>query len=411
MSKKRLTLFSAIVILVFILYACTSPQSQQTEKSLETAARPTEVPFTSTPRPTRTATPLPSPTSTATPLPVTLQGTLFFDIDGSGSRNNIEMKYYDGLIHPKNPRFRQNPDLVKVLERYILFHPLTKDGTTITIMEPGLSGFQVCATLKKTVSMCAVSDAEGNFSMANESIRLGDAVGLTISDAREEKVGTMSYQNRYVKSVTIPAYEMHGVKVPEQHLVQTNLMKLSNTFNVTADNEPMLIGLMQGFLPYPPLKGSPYIYSFFDHDPRIGYGLDWRGRTGLTPKTYNHPPNKMTDNLDGVDIGGQKGDFVLSMGFGMAAAKKSETMGNQVVVMIDNIPQSVTYSHLDTILITELQEVFNGQIIGTNGRTGKDVGAPHVHLDVGNTGVDPFGDPNGTYAQVWSRAFSPAEFP
>ncbi len=321
------------------------------------------------------------------------------------------MTYYEDLIRPKNPAFRQNQDLVKVIEEYKLKHPYANDGIRTTITEPGLSNYEVCAFLKEDKAGCALTDTEGNFSIVDSGIRMGDTVGISIKDNSDEKVGTMGYQNRYVKPAVIPAYEMNGIQVPEQNLVQTHLMKLSNTYVVAASEEKIILGLTQGYLPYPPLRGDLYIYSFFDHDERKTYGLDWRGRNGMTPNTYNHIPNKVKDNLNGVDFGGQKGDLVISLGFGVAKITESEELGKQVIVMIDNVPHYIKYSHLDTVLINDMQEVFAGQIIGINGRTGKDVGAPHVHIDVGTSGQDPFGDPYGSYAQIWTRAFSPAEFP
>ena len=398
----------ALFFLAAFLIGCASTTPQVTPQVTVNSPEPS---VTSTPEPTKTPTSIPSPTPTATQLPITLKGLIFFDIDGSGQQNEIKLNYYNGLIHPKDQAFRQNPDLVKVLEDYILFHPSTKDGTEIAIMEPGLSNYEVCAYLKDAKTGCALTDPDGKFSLADTGIRMGDSIGITITDGSTDRIGTMAYQNRFLRTVIVPTYQMNNVQVPEQTLFQTNLMKLADSFYISASEEEMVIGLMQGFLPYPPLQGNPYIYSFFDHDLRKNYGLDWRGRTGITPKTFNHPPNKMTDNLDGVDIGGQKGDFVLSMGFGVATSKKSDNLGNQVIVMVDNVPHIITYSHLDTVLIKDMQEVFRGQIIGIVGRTGKDVGAPHIHLDIGSSGFDPFGDPKGLYSQSWTRAFSPAEFP
>ncbi len=424
-GKIRALIILAIIVVLIILGITLRPLMQTPEPTpiepspipATATLVPTDIPTstlapTSSPTstPTSSPTPPPSPTPTATNVPVTLTGRLFFDIDLSGTQSEILMKYFDGLIHPGYRKQTQNADFVRALEDYILHHPGTQDWTYIEIMEPGLSNIEVCASVKGVTAACVLTDAQGNFSIGSTAIRYGDFVGIDFVDKNESDIPKMAFQNRYVKPVHIPAHELDGVSVPEQNLVQTHLMKLSNTYYVEAGDSEINIGLTQGALPYPPLQGEPYIYSFFDHDPRLAWGLDWRSRTALSPQSYNQLPNRLTDNLDGVDIGGQKGDFVISLGFGMATSRQSEIMGNQIIVMVDNFPHLLTYNHLDKVLISGTQEVFAGQIIGIVGRTGKNVGAPHVHLDVGTSGYDPFGDPDGAYPQLWTRAFSPFEF-
>lgn len=374
---------------------------------------PTPIPTeTLAPTTTETEIQIPSPTVEVLQPAVTLRGQLFFDIDLSGQQNPVTVRYFRDLIYPSEPDKHQNPDFSKALREYKLAHPYLMDGTLVNLMEPGLSDYEVCGYVKEVKAGCALTDAEGKFEIAGDMIRKGEVVGIRITDASNEKMGTMAYQNLFVRSVTVPAYEMNGTKVPEQNLVQTDLMKLSNTHYIDASESPLIIGLTQGYLPYLPIKGDMYVYSFFDHDSRIAYGLDWRNRNCLMPTAYNQPPNKITDETNGVIFGGQKGDLVLSMGFGIASVSESEDMGKQVTVMIDNVPHSVVYSHLDAVLINDMQEVFSGQIIGTVGRTGRDIGAPQVHVEIGsNTRLDPFGDPNGAYDPIWTRYFSPVEFP
>lgn len=422
MNKKiRVLIFFVGIVVVALLGILLRPPYnapvESGEKSLVTTetlvATLTIVPSstsTLTSISTSTPTSIPSPTPTATSLPATISGRLFFDINLSGTRDEIRMKYFDGLIHPGFRPQTQNADFVRALEDYTQSHPHTRDWTYIMLLEPGLSNIEVCASLKGVQQACVLTDEQGFYSLKASAIRQGDFIGLKFTDLNEGEIHKMTYQNRPVKPVTIPPYELNGISVPEQNLVQTHLMKITNIYYIEAGKGDVNIGLTQGALPYPPIKGEPYIYSFFDHDPRIGWGLDWRTRTALSPKSYNQLPNRLTDNLDGVDVGGQKGDLVVSVGFGMATIRRSENMGNQIIVMVDNFPHLITYSHLDTVLISGTQEVFAGQIIGVVGRTGKNVGAPHVHLDVGSSGYDPFGNPDGAYPQLWTRAFSPIEF-
>lgn len=435
-TKTILLIISAIVIGYIAIQFIISPHNTVpiVPGELPTLIPSYVPPPTQTSAPTPTETSAPSPTETSAPTPtetqipqptslkvppsessqplVALQGQLFFDIDLSGKQNQIPVRYYRDLIYPREPEKRQNLDFVRSLRAYKEAHPYLMDGTLIYMMEPGLSGYEVCGFVKEIKNGCALTDADGKFEIKKDTIREGDTVGIRITDATTEKIGTMAYQNMYVKSVTLPTYEINGYMVPEQTLIQTDMMKLSNTHYLSANEEPLLIGLSQGYMPYQPVKGEMYVYSFFDHDSRLAYGLDWRNRNCLMPPAYNQPPNKITDGTDGVIFGGQKGDLVLSMGFGIASVNESEEMGRQVIVMIDNAPHSVVYSHLDTVLVNNLQEVFVGQIIGTVGRTGKEVGAPQVHVEIGNnTKLDPFGDPSGESAPVWTRFFSPVEFP
>jgi len=432
-TKTIVLIISAIVIGFIAIRFVIFPENSTPVIATETAGQFTAPIQTVTPAPTETSTPLPTDTQSPPPPPteteslssptalpavatlqpsVVLHGKLFFDIDLSGNQNLVPVRYYRGLVYPLEPDKRQNLDFIKTLRAYKESHPYLMDGTQINIMEPGLSGYEVCGYLKEIKAGCALTDADGKFEITEGTIRAGDVVGIRIADISSEKIGTMAYQNLFVRSVTLPPYEINEYMVPEQNLIQTDLMKLSNTHYLSATEEPLVIGLSQGYLPYQPVKGEMYVYSFFDHDSRVAYGLDWRNRNCLMPTAYNQPPNKITDGTDGVIFGGQKGDQVLSMGFGIATVNESEDMGKQVIVMIDNAPHSVVYSHLDTVLVNNLQEVFIGQIIGTVGRTGRDVGAPQVHVEIGNnTKLDPFGDPKGTYAPVWTRYFSPVEFP
>jgi murein DD-endopeptidase MepM/ murein hydrolase activator NlpD len=64
------------------------------------------------------------------------------------------------------------------------------------------------------------------------------------------------------------------------------------------------------------------------------------------------------------------------------------------------------YGHLDTILVTNEQEVVKGQVIGTLGRTGNaQCSGPHLHLEVRCESGDPF-DPFGPM-ETWGRPSPP----
>ena len=260
-------------------------------------------------------------------------------------------------------------------------------------------------------SVCVLTGEKGDFFLSHALIKSGDPVGLTFTDKNTGAFQKMAYQNRYVKPVTVPAYEMNGIQVPEQHLTQTHLMKISNTYYVIAGEKDIVIGLLQGVLPYPLVSGKSQIRSFSDHDPRAGYGLDWREKTAVIKLDGSPESGANVDNLNGVDITGEEGGFVYSAGFGMAAIRNLNGSPNEIIVMVDNYPRLFEYSHLDTLLISGTQEVFTGMIIGTIGKKDGESGPPYFHFEVGNTGVDPFGHPAKKYEQLWTRAFSPLEFP
>lgn len=383
--------FTAVFILLMALSGCLSDTSKPDQPALITPSRETSIPPTA--------------------LPVILQGRLFFDIDLSGTQNAVPFRYVDALIDPAGRDETQNPDLLRALETYRLTNPGATDNEVINLPEPGLSNIEVCASNNEITNVCVVTGEKGDFFLSHTLIKSGDPVGLTFTDKNTGPFQKMAYQNRYVRPVIIPEYELNGIKVPEQNLTQTHLMKISNTYYVIAGEKDIVIGLLQGVLPYPLVSGKSQIRSFSDHDPRAGYGLDWRGKTAVFSPEGSPESDAIFDNLNGVDISGKEGGFVYSAGFGMAAIRNLNGTPNEIIVMVDNYPRLFEYSHLDTLLISGTQEVFAGMIIGTIGKKDGESGLPYFHFEVGNTGVDPFGHPVGKYEQLWTRAFSPVEFP
>ena len=92
---------SAIIMLGALLAGCAAPipvptptPTQGADTPATTAVPPTEVPSataTDTPTSRPTATPTPQPTNTPTPIPTyTLSGTVFFDYNGNGLRDEGE---------------------------------------------------------------------------------------------------------------------------------------------------------------------------------------------------------------------------------------------------------------------------------------------------------------------------------
>jgi hypothetical protein len=116
---------------------------------------------TATNTPPTTATYMLSPSPTATPL-VPVEGRLFFDMNGSGLRDEATFNYDpERLADPRQP-LQQN--LINVVNNYISAHPDLKNGDLITIEEPGLSGYTLCVQAD-----CVQTDQQGNFSLPNKS--------------------------------------------------------------------------------------------------------------------------------------------------------------------------------------------------------------------------------------------------
>jgi hypothetical protein len=348
-----------------------------------------------------TVTPTLTPTIVPTKEPVPLEGKLFFDINASGLQDKTEIIFFKAMLEPMDAKWEQNPQFIKVLKDYFDTHPLTKDREQITIIEPSLPNYEVCSNINNEKKGCALTDAEGNFTIIDSGAKEGDTVGISIIDKNENETGTMKYVNRFIRPVVIPAYKMNGVEVPEQDLSDTRISTISKIFYVKAGETFLDIGLMQGFMRYPPIEGEMYIAGLFDHDQKYGSKLNWMGNN-----------KKMQENHWGTDFGAHRGNFVLATGPGLAQQDMDKKGAKSILISIANSNYPVASGHLDNYLVNNMENVFYGQIIGTNGTTGTNSN-PHVHMDISilKYKYDPFGDPYGTYGQMWIRAMSPAEFP
>jgi len=223
---KRIALFLFVTMLVSALTACGPAPAAPTA--------------TATDKPTVTATHTPSPTATYTPMPP-LEGRLFFDMNGSGLPDEASFIY--DTVRLADPRQPLQSDLDKSIDDYVSAQPDLNNGDIMTIEEPGLSNYTVCVQAN-----CAQTDAEGNFSLPNPSGASSASIKITDSNAGTPPL-EMRYINDWKGPVVIPAYEMDGVQVPEQHLNDTNIIPIENgTFiKLGADNN---VGLMQGFRTY-----------------------------------------------------------------------------------------------------------------------------------------------------------------
>jgi murein DD-endopeptidase MepM/ murein hydrolase activator NlpD len=380
----------------------------------------------SNPVETETLAPLPSKTPTATPAP--LEGRLFFDMNGSGLRDEATFQYdTDRFTDEKQPL---QPDLLAVVKTYLLNHPELKTGDLITIEEPWLTGFSVCAS-----SICDTTDADGKFSLHTPTI----SSNLTIKDPN---AGTpaleMRYINEWIGPVTVPDYvigvntstmnqlknipscdndvkaqvcksDEKTLRVREQRLNDTNVTSISNQ-TYTRKGEANQIGLLQGFLTLPFSKEqvpNPYIFNYFDiigkrvfddvgkttfFNSQDGVMLNFNGQYShqFSPSNYNkiQPTQGVGDSHTGQDYLIPIGSYILSS----SPTAEVWYLANQdgelrVDIQFRNpINQGYTYStdygHLTVQLVDMSQTVYRGQIVGLSGNTGTYSGRfPQLHLN------------------------------
>jgi len=413
----------------FILTACSSPVVKATE------------PVTALPSATASMTPTPEPTPT--PTPVVLEGRLFFDMNGSGLRDEASFQYDAARL--SDERQPLQADLLVALTAYLAEHPELKDGDLVTLEEPGLSGYTVCAK-----SNCVTTDAEGVFQLVQSEVE--SRINITIKDPN---AGTpaleMRYTNKWKGEVTVPEYtrevdaatmgqlsvlpdcgtdadamvckqDTETLLVREQHLNDTAVFKLSDGFVIAPEitNE---IGLMNGFLTMPFVgeeSEETYIFDFFDiignrlfnstnnyFNSMDGKMMTYNGEfTGpFSPDPYiqgGYVYPGVADTHNGIDIFVDIGDIVL-------LGSPSSVVGEIITKDGENLIQTKfktsssngyffdTYGHLSTPLIKSSDDLYRGQIIGLSGNTGYYSGRyPQLHFDIylqtknGSYHYDPF---------------------
>ena len=328
----------------------------------------------STPAPISTPTDTPQPTATFTPIPTlthvvsTLEGVLFFDMNGNGLRDNASFK----LMLDKN----EKPPLI--IQQ--LFPDIKgNSGDVLSVDEPVLAGFKMCAIISGG-QYCGITDSDGNFTITNIPVTPGAQANLTITDPNAENAQlSMMYINQWIKAVVIPAYEMNGVKVPEQPLNDTKMASFSTGISVIVGESPLQIGLMQGFITSPLLCGQDYkISSWYDHNLQNGAALNYAGLTN--PNIINQAGKTVNwDNHDGIDFEVPDGTVVVAMAAGVV--NFSGKVGGTLHITIDHMDKKyATGTGHHSVLLVEFDEpVYRGQIIAISGHSG--TLGPHIHLN------------------------------
>jgi len=329
-----------------------------------------------------------------------LEGRLFLDMNGSGLRDKATFNYDpERLADPRQPL---QPDLAEVVDDYVSAHPDIKDGDLITIEEPGLSGYTVCAETD-----CAQTDPQGNFSLPIKSGTSGAWIQIADPNAGTPTLA-MRYINIWNSAVTVPSYtqdvdtatmakiaiitncdadaeaqvckqDADTLMVRDQYWNDTKIIPVGDGISIKlgADNN---IGLMQGFLTLPFVSEySISVSNYFDVDPTSCPSgsephscpniRDWQGNT----KTY--------DQHTGID-------FLASTGIPIIAAAPGEVLsvgyddasGNYAIVKV-NDSLVLQYNHMSEVNVTEGEIVERGTQIGLVGSTGNS-SRPHLHFEL-----------------------------
>lgn len=408
-----MTRILTLLIICLLLVGCTS-------SSIAPAPTSTSAP---TVIPTNTPTPTPEPTPTPTPI----DGLLFFDMNGSGLKDDASFQYDAARL--TDERQPLQADLLGAINAYLAEHTDIKDGDLVTIEEPGLSGYTVCAG-----SNCVTTDAEGRFQLVEPEI--SRSVSVTIQDPN---AGTpaleMRYINKWKRAVTVAEYtkdadastmgqlkavpdcetdatalvcmqDTDTLLVREQYLNDTSIFKLSDGFTIMPD-KPNEIGLMQGYV-IMPLRISDFskldMIQGFDQDSSANV-FDYSGST-LTCSEYNlcqrmnRVPgiflNATGNDHTGIDFGyyGFPSKNNMLIFAGMAGySQVRPTNGGKLKNNLDILSflgqrfggsskPLINNGHLLMYLVGDGVFIHTGQIIGVMGNTGTATDWTHLHFEI-----------------------------
>jgi len=312
------------VVFVVLLTACTLANNQ-TELP-KTAIPPTETSF-----PTQTSAPTltPTPTAVGTPTPVPLdnvEGTLFFDYNGNGLRDENE---------------------------------------------PPIPNFGVCI---KSKDICATTDKDGHFSFISIAPE-GANISLSFVDPNATNPAlAFRYINRWLNEMKLPAYEKDGIKVPEQRLNDISISELSNGFIAKARSN-VSIGLTQGFLTLPfDHKSWFFIYNWVDLNPEKGAVHNYNGITRVSTfhQDVVNQPLAVLDGHDGIDFAVKNGTKVYASIPGEVIDISTFEPDNGRILIRTRIgakEYKVNYGHVAKFLVGSGDKIRKGQVIAIIGKT------------------------------------------
>ncbi|MCJ7518526.1 MAG: M23 family metallopeptidase [Anaerolineaceae bacterium] len=296
-------------------------------------------------------------------------------MNGSGLLDESSFNYDPDRL--KDPRQPLPTDLLNTINAYANSHSELKKDDLVTIFEPGLSGYKVCVDQE-----CTITTSDGSFSIPNNTSQTTALIRITDPNTDSPALA-MRYINKWNGPVVIPAYEINGVHVPEQHLNDTNVTPIESGVYITSDKEN-IDGLMQGFLIRPfclTSKISENIFNYFDIDSSIlwkpnGTQMNYFGSTGKANVQLKKGTN---DAHQGDDYSIPKETFIYAGSEGEVIIINSQ---NGINIMISHISDSFRtgHGHLDSRIIINngnyspsilnVQKVYRGQIIAFSGDTG-----------------------------------------
>jgi hypothetical protein len=355
-----------IVIISITLITSCSPKTTTVSRTTETLR----------PKITKTSEPTldPTPTSTATKTPeptFTISGTIFFDYNGSGLQD---------IAHDMNGNERE---------------------------EPGIANAHLCLNHNPNIfgvddESCVLTSKDGSYSFVD--IEEGTH-RLFVVSPYDEPEEAFRYINIWKGPVIIEAYEMNGVQVPEQHLNDTEVMPIDDALIVRVDGIDVEnnIGLMQGFLtlPFRDKEINDYwLSNYVDLDINPGMVRNYEGNEVMVYDPSQYRDIEGTgDQHNGLDFEGAEGLFVVSAAPSSrvyALVGEPIQRANTVGMLHMGTDYASSLGHLDQWVVRQDQQLFRGQIIGTNGSTG--TSHPHIHfsfminIEPNNVYVDPFRD-------------------
>ena len=377
---------AAVVIAGALLAGCASPTAAPTAPPSQAAVEPTRTavptapvptvtptqPATATSAPTATTTPEPTNTPTAVPT-YTLSGTVFFDYNGNGLRD---------------------------------------EG------EPPIEGAPI-----RVAGLSTTSGLDGTYSLSGVP---AGTQRVYVDSPTQEPATAFRYINRFLGWVDVPAYEISGVSVPAQRVPDTAISPIDRALvTAVSGGQSLDIALMQGFLTLPFRKSQvsePFIFNYFDivgirlFDEDHSFFSTWDGVMQTYDGRYSSwfSPNPYIEGSQvqaGVGDSHTGLDFLIPTGlYIVSGAPTSEVWylpnedGELRVHLWFADPEDSTnrfadtYGHLSVQLVTMHQSVCRGQIIGLSGNTGRQSGGfPQVHFDLHRTSppggwyyLDPF---------------------
>jgi hypothetical protein len=340
---------------------------------------------TNLPQPTSTFTPQP----TATPAPVEVSGLLFLDANGNGLKDEASFICPDVKATPAS------------LEHFFSKTCSSENaGQLVAVSEPPLANFTVCKE-----NICTETDTNGKYTLSLTGAKNGEKIALAIKDPNSDNpVFAIKYINVLNKVMVIPAYEMNGAQVPEQHLSDTKITPIQNGFSTIVGTENQT-GLTQGYIIFP-LSAKDYekleMIQGFDHDisPAV---VDFLGSTSKcleynVCQSMSRKPGQILNGVGndhtGIDYGyyGSPDKYNMLIYAAMAGyIQERPTDGGKQKNNIDILTFSgqnfgtspkplLNNGHTATYLVDDGVYVYSGQIIAIMGNTG--TANPHLHFEI-----------------------------